>query len=680
MDLDDEQLEVAAGDESAGGNEDILLADRYRLIPEAPISELSVPGARAYVARDLNNPNDLLFARVCEPAIFPRVEVMIQLKSMREAYALIPADWGPVHWPLAGRDSFAIIYRRPNGPPLLPTLKSQVPKLDTDTLLNSLLAPALKTLLLFERRKITHRAIRPDNVFASGIDGKVIVLGDCVSVPPAWGQSVIFETIESAMAPVSGRGKGTIQDDIYALGVTMLYLSIGACSVVEMKDADVIRAKVEQGSFTALLNGEAVPSSLREPIRGMLNDDPLDRWTLEDLIQWSHGTLRRSAGAIRDFKTDRPYKFRNREYRNTRLLAAAFGANWKDAATEIKTKAFGTWIQRAISDSSLVDNIAGATEAVAAGENEIADAHLVNKITAYFDPEGPLRYKGLTVMPDGIGGSLAAAVETADKSTIGLITEIIQKPVAAEWFNEKIINGRSDLALEAKNLKRIQQFLRHAGPGYGIERVLYEMNPFLPCRSSMLSTAYVYSLRDLLPALDEIVAKTGRLASLVDRHIAAFIASRINGSLETQLSELEHTTGASVSAKIGMTGLLARVQKEYPHIHVPHLTAWLVTELGSAASRFQSRSTRKRVEEMLDQVSTSGNLMELHHILSNKNALKKDERGVNLAKREYTEAVREIKRLESSEFQEEAKRTGWRIAAGISVGVALLTTIGVISW
>jgi hypothetical protein len=662
------------------GDDEIVLNDRYRLVPDAPLADLGTPGARAYVASDLKSPNELMFVRICEPSIFPRVEAMVQLKNLREAYTVIPEDWGPIYWPPLGRTSFAIVFRRPSNAPVMPTLKTKIQKVDTDTVIKSLLIPALKTLTLFERRKITHRAIRPDNVFESGIDGEIFIFGDCVSVPPAWGQSTIFETIESSMAPAMARGKGTIADDIYALGATMLFLGIGCCPVGGKNDKDLLRAKIEKGSFTALLGDEVVPGGLREPIRGMLSDDPSDRWTLDDLVQWTHGTLRRSARPIRDFKTDRPFKFREIEFRNTRMLAASFGRRWKEAAIEIRGKEFTTWTQRGLTDANLVDNIATAVETVGASDGELGDARLVSKICSYFDPEGPLRFRELVVMPDGIGYALANAVEQGNKPVIAIVTELIQKSIAFEWFEEKILYGRTDLTLEAKNFKRLQQFLRHSGPGYGIERVLYEMNPFLPCRSEMLKTAYVYSLRDLLPALDEIVAKTGQLPVLVDRHIAAFIASRIGGSAESQLSALEHSTGASVSAKIGMTGLLARVQKEYPTQLVPHLTAWLADELASAATRFHSRSTRKKVESLLDQAATTGNVMELHHILSNRNAIKKDERDSKQAKREYNEAVREIKRLESSEFQEEVKRTGWRIAATISVGISLLTTIAVFTW
>jgi hypothetical protein len=678
--LNTEPADVAADSEIREGGNDVILDDRYRILPGSPIPELGTPGAKAYVARNLKNPNEMVFARICEPNVFPRVEAMVQLKNLREAFAIIPEDWGPVLWPVTGLRCFAIIFRRPEGGPLMPNLTAKIPKIDPEILVKSLLIPALTTLALFERRKITHRAIRPDNVFSSGADGSVFVLGDCVSIPPSWGQSTIFETIESTMTPTTGRGKGTIADDIYSLGATMLFLGMGQCPVAGMKERDLLAAKVESGSFATLLSGEIVPGGLREPIRGMLSDDPVDRWTMDDLIQWTSGTLRRSARPIRDYKTDRPLKFKDREYRNTRLLAHAHGLHWKDAAKQLKSKEFDTWMQRGLSDADLVEELQDLIAASAGGDADSGDAKLVTRVGALLDPEGPLKYKGLTVMPDGMGYALSAAVENGDKETIALVTELIQKGTASDWFEQKIALGRGDLTLEAKTFKKLQQFVRHSGPGYGVERVLYELNPFLPCRCPMLSSAYVYSLRDLLPAIDNVVAEKGSLDKLVDRHIAAFIASRISGSLDSQLAALEHTTGISVGAKIGMTGLLAKVQNEYQHQMTPHLTAWLVEELQPAVARYNSKSLRKRIAEKMEEVATSGNLIELYQTLSNKNIVSKDEKGQSRAKREYAESTREIKRLESEEFQLEAKRTGWRIAAGISLVIGCVTTIGVFSW
>jgi hypothetical protein len=680
LELNAQLAEEAAGGEGRDDENGVILDEKYRIIPSSPLVELGTPGAQAYVARNLKNPGESLFARICELGVFPRVEVMVQLKNLREAAAIIPEDWGPVFWPVTGQRCFAIIFRRPEGGPVMPSLGSQIPKIDPERILKSFLMPALTTLTLFERRKITHRAIRPDNVFSRGPEGSSYIFGDCVSVPPSWGQSTIFETIESSMTPAVGRGKGTIADDIYALGATMLFMGLGRCPVAGMNERDLLASKVENGSFITLIGGDVVPGGLREPIRGMLSDDPIDRWTLDDLYSWSSGTLRRNARPIRDYRTDRPVKFRGREYRNTRMLAHAYGIHWKEAAKQLRSKEFDTWLHRGLSDADLVEVIEDIVTGSAGSDGDAGDAKLVTRVCSVLDSEGPLKYKGLTVMPDGMGYALSSAVEGGNKDTINLVTELIQKGIASDWFQQKITLGRSDLTLESKTFKTLQQFVRHSGPGYGVERVLYELNPFLPCRSKSVSSAYVYSLRDLLPALEKAVAEKGTLGKLVDRHIAAFIASRIKGSVDTQLVSLENTTGASVGAKIGMTGLLAKVQNEYQHQMTPQLAAWLVQELQPAIGRYHSKSLRKRISEKMEEVAGSGNLIELYQTLSNKNIVARDEKAQSKAKREYTDSVREIKRLESEEFQFEAKRTGWRIAAGISLVIGTVTTIGVFSW
>lgn len=95
-----------------------------------PLPEMGTLGSKAYKARDLKNPNEQVFARICEPNIFPRVEVMVQLKNMREAYTVIPEDWDPIYWPPTGERCFAIIFRSPEGGPVMQSLPASIPRVD----------------------------------------------------------------------------------------------------------------------------------------------------------------------------------------------------------------------------------------------------------------------------------------------------------------------------------------------------------------------------------------------------------------------------------------------------------------------------------------------------------------------------------------------------------------------
>ena len=48
-----------------------------------------------------------------------------------------------------------------------------------------------------------------------------------------------------------------------------------------MSDEDVLAKKIAHGSYMALVGQRRVSIALMEALRGLLNDDPGDRWTLE---------------------------------------------------------------------------------------------------------------------------------------------------------------------------------------------------------------------------------------------------------------------------------------------------------------------------------------------------------------------------------------------------------------
>ena len=71
---------------------------------------------------------------------------------------------------------------------------------------------------------------------------------------------------------------------MYAVGVTTLALLIGHSPCFGMSDDEIIERKLAMGSYAALVAEERVSLTMMEPLGGLLKDDPLERWGLEDLI------------------------------------------------------------------------------------------------------------------------------------------------------------------------------------------------------------------------------------------------------------------------------------------------------------------------------------------------------------------------------------------------------------
>jgi serine/threonine protein kinase len=629
--------------------------------------------AKAVAVHDERSPNERLFARICPPHAMPRLDLVSSLKHMRDAKMIRPLDWGRVNIPGSNKNFAAIVFERPKHGALMPLGTQTVPPMQTEEIAKCLMVPAAQTLGLLTQRSMSHRAIRADNIFWDGEGHNTVLLGDCVTTLPAQLQPVIYETIESAMTPPIGRGPGSIRDDFYALGVTVLTLATGKLPLIGVKDRDIISAKLSRGSYSALMDGARPPFGLRELLRGLLSDNADERWALEQLEQWIGGGLRSTVQEGRSGAAERPFEFNGKDYTNFRSLSQSFGENWEKAAKAVAESAFAKWVRRGATEGAMAERVKSIL-AIRGNTDKMSPVH-ISQISILLDPTGPLRFNGLVTMPNALGAVLADGFQKNDKDKIGLIIEAITSGTAAKWYTAQ--SQRDQIVDEArqKEVKRMQQLLRHTGPGYGVERCLYMLNPSYPCQSEFLDGLYIADASALMPALEALVEKSGSLPKIMDRHLVAFIASRIKANIDRLLVALEAAQGDPFLTKLGMLSLFAAVQSKHGPAELPNLCAWMAKELEPAVNRFDSKTLRDQMRKKLNALAGSGNLIELHACLNNDNALKKDEVSRKKATRDFASASKEIAALESKEFHDSVQRLGWRIATGISTSFAFVTAV-----
>jgi hypothetical protein len=668
-----EHKEPEAG---ATGGPEIMVNKRYSLLPGSRLPELDLGNAQAVVASDHRNPDDKLFARICADGTFPRTAELANLRHMMEANVMRPLDAGPVRWPGEEGHRLAVVFRRPEHGVLMASSGDKVTALKTEEISRTVLGPIVLTLAYMTQRSVTHRSIRPDNIYWSGGGRNSVMLGDCISHPPASLQPVVFETIESGMTPPTRRGPGTPADDFYSLGVTLLALATGNIPLKGMSDANIIQEKLRRGSFSALMAGERPPFGLRELLRGLLTDSPHERWGLEQLEQWLGGSLRSTVQEKRIGHVERVFEFSGKSYSNLRAVAQAFGEDWKSAAKAIKDPGFLNWLSRSVSDESLIERISMVVNHGADSDSRgNIGAHQVSQVCVLLDLCGPIRYKGLVVMPNAVGGCLAEAFKAKDKETIGLVAELISSGAAADWYDFQSATDQIQYEAEIKQLKHLQGLLRHTGPGYGIERCLYMLNTNIPCASDILRGHYISDIRDMLPLLEKLSVSNGGLATVIDRHLAAFLASRVRVNIDRQLAKIENADGDKNVIKLAMLGIFARTQFKFGPDELPHLTKWFAEDLEQCVDRINSKSMREQLRKKIRSLSGTGRLTELYSCLSNDKVFLQDANAKKRAIKEFADAAREIAQLESNEFQETAQRQGWRLASGISASVAVATLV-----
>ena len=324
------------------------------------------------------------------------------------------------------------------------------------------------------------------------------MLGECASAPPAFFQPALFETIESWMAHPAGRGNGMRGNDIYSLGVTLLYLLLGRNPVPHLSDKELLAAKLAQGSFKTLVACAPIPTMMREPLRGILQNDPVQRWDLADLQAWLSERRLKPVQMIHNDRAMRPLGFEGQNYYTCRSLASALAQNWRSPSMADRKIELGSWIERSLGDQRRRDAVERAFDnrftAAGMSSESSARAMLNARIALALDPDGPLRYKTFAAMTDGIGPYLA--VHFSDANALQEFGEVVRGGLPVFW-----LDLRPTLDRETKKLvlmfRKLNGFLRDPRPGFGFERCLYELNAGQHCLSPLVERECVVAVEDL---------------------------------------------------------------------------------------------------------------------------------------------------------------------------------------
>jgi hypothetical protein len=655
-----------------------VLRDRYTVRSNQPLPEFATPNAEAFVAEDKRDPNRNLFALICRPDLQPRVNIMRALKGATTMGFVPLVDWGTMLWPPLGRQCMTVIYERPVGKKLMANLRADFKRIDEYEINRRVIEPMVAAIKELTARGITHRAIRPTNMWYMDEGGERISLGDCVTTPPAFDQPVAFESVESGMANPVARGSGTFSDDLYSLGVTVVFLLMGRNPVAHLDEDQLLKQKIQQGSYNTLVGDERLPLPLIELLRGLLCDDPDQRWDIESLDLWLSGRRLSPLQSRLERRAARGFPFNGREYGNCRELAQAMAKNWELAIPPVLEGKLELWLRRAVEDAERAQVIAEQVRmALNSGNDKRAGIDLMLcKVLIILDPTAPIRYKGFNAMPDGFGSALAAVM--AQKGDSRLMAEIILRGVPSLWFEARK-SYLPDNSLMEGNFRELKGYLTQTGMGFGLERCLYEMNDSLPCQSPLLGEEYVVELKEMLPALNAAAGKRSDAKTWpVDRHVAAFMGARARSDIDRNLVQL--TDPEPSKALMAMLNLFAVFQYRLGPESLPTLAAWVGGLVGPVVGAFHSREKRKELEKEIPKIIRRGSIVELYNLLDNEEAHSKDKHEFAWAQAQYHAADEEVKRIqtESEDRGTEAVRIGQQTAAVLGILIALITTTFVV--
>ncbi len=661
------------GDGAPGASSPVLLKDQYLIDADDPLHELDTPSAKAFAVRDRNDQDARLFALICTPGLPTRMSLMRQLRGDITPGILPLVDWDTIFWPPINQETIVVVYRRPLGGCVASIIDGGDYKINEYDIQASYIEPIYRTLKSFSNRGFYHREIRVDNLFFMDADREEVVLGDCVTCPPGFDQPGVYESLERNMTSQGGRGIGNSADDLYAMAVTVVALILGRAKIEKLKPDDLIYAKIEKGSYTTLVGKERVSVNLVEILRGLLTDDPGERWDFPEIDLWLDG--KRQTPMQRKFskKVDNPFIFMKKEFRNSRSLAHAFSKNIPEAAIAIKDEELELWLRRSTDNGVVADEIKASVELAKAhnGNFRGSDPYVVARVCIHLDPAAPIRYKDIAFVPEAIGAILA--VEMLRKGHMDIPTQAINYGLPEIWYQAESEMTRDPASmLHQGAFGTMRAYLQNNTRGYGVERCLYELNSSLPCLSPLIKDQYVTEIVDLLPALNDIADSVDNKDDPFDTHIVAFIAARFKEHIEPHLQALSEPKRAS--QLIGMLSLMAYMQWKLKTESLFALSSWIGGLLGPTVKTYYSRTTRGDIERDMPQIVRKGSMPELFNLIDNAEKRAIDANGYIIARNEFAMAEENILEIRENEMSSKDKTLviGQRYAAISSIILCLV--------
>ncbi|MTI09837.1 serine/threonine-protein kinase [Curvivirga aplysinae] len=663
-------------DASSGGKGGpVEVKGRFEILPDQPIPSMDSPPAFAFkaVATRRKDKERGFYAYICDPAMPPRLGIISLLTRLDDRHLIKVQDWDVVDWPLEGRRCPVMICEKPEGSRCFETVETTRRPMKEEELLRIVIDPLTAAIREMHAVGVFHGAIRADNVFFTSGQENEVMLGECYTSPANVAQPVAYSTISNALSHPTGRSPGSRADDMYALGVTLLAFVMGKNPVSQFPDdTELLRAKLTYGTYASMALSHRVSPAVMEVLRGLLNDNEDDRWGVEDLAMWVNGRRMNPRQHSMGQKASRPFMINGKEYDTAREVALGFSQNWDQAVGLIQEGNLDTWLRRSLSDDDRIEAV-NIAKGVAAG-NAVTQAdqeRLVSRILMSLSPVWPVQVREIACAFDGFAQMVAINIHNRDFTQF--FVKVIDMGLVPFWLEMQERPNQDQLRV-LQRLEKAKLLLVNRQMGNGLERVVYELNDYMPCSSVMFEDDYVPNLDYLLPALDRLARRRKwKLNALIDRNIAAYIAVNHKRNMNRYLQAMDSGHQAVENA-VAQVRILMHLQETISKRGYVDLAMACVNFLQPYIDQFYSNDEQAAIRERMDKAAKNGRIKEIIAIVDDKEALQRDHAEFSKAVHEYTVVVVKQARLyeEIKDRHKIAGTIGGKISSGIAATLGVL--------
>ncbi len=644
---------------------------------DKPLEKYTTGEILAYAAKDMSGEGKALYVLICRPHILPRTRDASTYMRISSPYLSGLVDMGVRYWPLEGAERLMLVYQDNVGSCLVDVDQEVALGWSQDKVLEEAVKPIIMALQEMHNRDFVHGGIRLSNLYQGNFDdadADNLVLGDALSGPCSYSQPALYLSVERGMADPIARGQGSLADDVYAFGVALACMLRNNDPLARKTDREIIFEKIEQGSYAAITGRDRFTGSILELLRGALHDDPTQRWTIEEITEWSGGKRLSPKQALKHIKAARSMEFNNEKYFYKNQLAMDLETNLGECCKVFEDESLEQWIMRSLQEEEVelrFDKfVLGFKEREMGKPNY--EERLVSNISMTLHESAPIRYKGLHLMGDGLGPALVEAVVT--RRDVQPFVEMFSKNIVTSWLGIQF-QSTFDIASLVARCDAVRVYLRQGGMGSGLERAVYTLTSDVHCLSPSLEGYIVYDSEGLIRAFEKVCAEGRAPKRFIDRHCAAFLAERDNKVISSSLYDL--ASPEPHKHLVADLRCLASIQYRYKMPFFPNIGEAYLDLLPSVLERYHDADVRNTVEKQLKKLALSGNLIKMANVLDNQDVKQKDMRAFKYAMREYRELQAELIDLTSRLQNKDVftKFAGKEIAAFFSIVLGGITTL-----
>ena len=631
------------------------LPDNFQINIDVPLPALKTEIGNAFEVSDGANKNKA-YALILPNTTPIRFETIQRLKECYNQNLCNIMDYGFSDAGAGKYGSYVVIVERPLGKTLAEHVKEMVDNgnfpyggspdatFSESFITNEIIEPLNEILKLFEEKGISHGAINQDNIYLQELlPGKAkMMLKESISEPCGYSQFFQYETIERAQAVKLGKGESDISADYFALGCLIYYALFGETPGGENAGEKIgfVSNRLAKGSYNIYLKDKNTSQRMTDLLRGLLNDSVEERWGYEQVYQWIKG---KRFNLIRpNFKKEalRSYDFLKGQHATRKALAHAFYKEWDEASTEIRTGKIVKWLELSVSQPQLGGEIETLINSTG-GENSKSkrdNDELVAKTIILLDPDGPIRFRNIVTHIDGLGVLMSNAWNSQSHGELQTLTEILRLNLA-DYKAMRDVD--SEEVMDRWIMQKIHAFINMNAYGFGFERCIYDLNRGLPCQSQLMKDKFIVDIKQLLYFLNDNASKLSSYDP-VDKHIAAFIASRMDLGKEIRLGVRIEMMDKKSRDRLTKLALLGMGQKKAGIAKLTGLAGWVMKDLSSIVDKVHGKRNREDFKKELERVAKMGDLPAMMDVIANSGIIPRDQDEFAGAKQEYLLLTNEL--------------------------------------